>query len=384
MNKLKLKTLQTNCCCLVINKFYSIKTNIKNYGQVISDAEKVVGVPTSFLSLRCLMNDEVADIANHMRKLMGTGHPLINTAKDLIMEKDTMPKWGLIILLLSKCQQINIRLEIQPDLTEGILPQQRTLAEVTEMVRISNVLHNSIVNHEKSDTSNSYGNKLALLSGDFLLSTSFKLLAEMRNQEVNLLISTALRDLNESNFIEPRDKQNKPLPAKPLKKKTEIEVPVELTMQPYKISEYLGSAKSEWTIRSLLGGATLMARSCEATMILSENIPYQNSAHVFGRNMGLLFQISQELKNFQDCASVELTSAPILFHLEYEPSLYEEIVENSDKIEMDKLKNIVNNGPGIEKTIKLKKYFTNNALKALHTFPKSKARLALESIIENM
>lgn len=49
--------------------------------KAVSDAEKIVGYPTSFLSLRCLLSDELSNIALHMRKLVGTKHPLLKTAR---------------------------------------------------------------------------------------------------------------------------------------------------------------------------------------------------------------------------------------------------------------------------------------------------------------
>lgn len=64
-----------------MKRLMSTQIRQHNYNKVISEAEKIVGHSTSFLSLKCLMNDEVADIASHIRKLMGTSHPLINTAK---------------------------------------------------------------------------------------------------------------------------------------------------------------------------------------------------------------------------------------------------------------------------------------------------------------
>lgn len=49
--------------------------------KAVNDAEKIVGYPTSFLSLRWLLNDEIANVALHLRKLIGTSHPLLNTAR---------------------------------------------------------------------------------------------------------------------------------------------------------------------------------------------------------------------------------------------------------------------------------------------------------------
>lgn len=77
------------------------------------------------------------------------------------------------------------------------------------MVRTSNIIHKSILNISKDDTQIedlNFGNKLSLLTGDYLLSNSFKELAGLKCHEVNELISTCLRDLVEADFIEPRDR----------------------------------------------------------------------------------------------------------------------------------------------------------------------------------
>lgn len=52
-----------------------------HWSKVVSDAEKIVGYPTSFMSLRCLLSDELSNIAMQVRKLVGTKHPLLNTAR---------------------------------------------------------------------------------------------------------------------------------------------------------------------------------------------------------------------------------------------------------------------------------------------------------------
>ena len=51
------------------------------WASAISEAEKLVGYPTSFMSLRCLLSDELANVALQARKLVGTKHPLLKTAR---------------------------------------------------------------------------------------------------------------------------------------------------------------------------------------------------------------------------------------------------------------------------------------------------------------
>lgn len=52
-----------------------------SWSKVVSEAEKLVGYPTSFLSLRCLLSDELSNVALQVRKLVGTKHPLLSTAR---------------------------------------------------------------------------------------------------------------------------------------------------------------------------------------------------------------------------------------------------------------------------------------------------------------
>lgn len=57
------------------------QTSKPDWNRAVSEAEKIVGYPTSFLSLRWVLSDEIANVALHLRKLVGSNHPLLKTAK---------------------------------------------------------------------------------------------------------------------------------------------------------------------------------------------------------------------------------------------------------------------------------------------------------------
>lgn len=59
----------------------AVKEKKPDWNRAVSEAEKIVGYPTSFLSLRWLLSDEIANVALHLRKLVGSNHPLLKTAK---------------------------------------------------------------------------------------------------------------------------------------------------------------------------------------------------------------------------------------------------------------------------------------------------------------
>lgn len=52
-----------------------------DYSSAIKQAEKIIGYPTSFLNLRWIINDEIANIATHIRRLLASKHPLLKSAR---------------------------------------------------------------------------------------------------------------------------------------------------------------------------------------------------------------------------------------------------------------------------------------------------------------
>lgn len=65
-----------------VHEKIATKTETKNeWNRALSEAEKIVGYQTSYLSLRYLLSDEITNLALHMRKLVGSSHPLVNTGK---------------------------------------------------------------------------------------------------------------------------------------------------------------------------------------------------------------------------------------------------------------------------------------------------------------
>lgn len=307
-----------------------------------------------------------------------------------------MPAWGLIVLLISKAGGLNTYFpETEKDVTAGVLHSQRALAEVTEMIRTSNLMHKSLLNMDEKTKGDimdlNFGNKIALLSGDYLLSKSYHELACLKNQNLNELMSSALRDLVDAEFIGPRDKQHLPLPSKPTNTHTKVTIVDHFDTKPYKITEALGNPYAEWTLRNILGGASLLGKSCQGTLKLArhpENV--QELGYLFGKNLALAWQAQLEQEVFtssSSSANFSLVCAPVMIHLHYDSSLYEKIERGKDDIrdiDYEDLRRTIQNGPGLEKTKELQKQLSYNALDVLIKLPCSDARTALENIINTM
>lgn len=70
-------------------------------------------------------------------------------------------------------------------------PQQKRLAEITEMIHTASLFHDDVIDkattrRNVSAVNQVFGNKLAILGGDFLLSRASVSLARLRNFEVSV------------------------------------------------------------------------------------------------------------------------------------------------------------------------------------------------------
>lgn len=305
-----------------------------------------------------------------------------------------MQAWGLIVLLVSKAAGHSEDIpDLEQDKAAGVLHSQRALAEVTEMIRTSHLVHKGMVNLQPSinmPDDMMFGNKIALLSGDYLLSNSCSELAGLRNQDLVELMSSAVRDLAEAEFVGPRDKQNNPLPGKPRADGSDAINLVENGLEPLIVSDALGNAQAEWTVRHILNAGSLLGKSCQGTLKLAGHpIELQEKGYKFGKHLALAWQACLDQDPFLPGTTgpFSLVCAPVMFHLQHEPGLYSEIengLEDVDKVDYESIRKAVLAGPGLQLTKQLQKEHSSAAVDVLNQLPPSDARTALANIIEAM
>ena len=143
----------------------------------------------------------------------------------------------------------------------GILRKQRRLAEILEMVVAAQAIHKSVLNlplslsegdqqkeYFKEDLAQlEYGNKLAILGGDYLLASACTGLADLRNTHVVEMIAISIAEFAQSEFLGRRDVQGRFLPDN-----TQM-----LT-------------RDSWLHRNNLAHGSLMGKGCEATGMLAK------------------------------------------------------------------------------------------------------------------
>ncbi|XP_063933702.1 all trans-polyprenyl-diphosphate synthase PDSS2-like [Zophobas morio] len=212
--------------------------------------------------------------------------------------------------------------------SEKVLHCQRVTAEITKMVKIGYLMHTGLTNIDSSTKNvleKNFVNKLALLYGDYLLPISSSEIARLKNHHVQEIIFSAIRDLAESGFFGLGDPQNNPIPYKPLPEQNDVKIPYEFGIEPLKFEGILGNMKAERTLRNILSSGSLLAKCCQSSLILANHeffVP--KLAYIFGRNLALAWQTSLEKVQIKE-ERFSLVSAPVMLHLQHDPSLYTEI-----------------------------------------------------------
>jgi hexaprenyl-diphosphate synthase len=260
-------------------------------------------------------------------------------------------------------------------LAATILPTQRRLASITEMIHVASLLHDDVIDNadlrrgEKSAPS-AFGNKLSILSGDFLLGRASVALARLGSREVVELLATVIANLVEGEVLQLRATAN---PAK------------EPTPQGFE----------EYMRKTYLKTASLMAKSARAAVILggckgTEAAWLKDVAYGYGRNLGIAFQLVDDMLDYMPSTvdlgkpgsgadlRLGLATAPALFAWEEHPELGPLIArkfegEGDAEIALD----LVNRSRGMERTAALARDFAAEARRLVELLPQSPARDAL-------
>lgn len=272
--------------CVIRRQRYSFWSSINGNGlqKAINSAERVVGYPTNFSSLKFLVDEEEpTNFIKLAKKLVGSGHPLLTTARDLLSQDpySSHQLGGLWVLLISKA--VKNESDLLNDVVGGIHRKQRILAETTELISTAFLIHRSMLSLKSEEflqdlnkKTLSFGNKLSVLGGDFLLAKASLELARLENTQVVGLIAQAIGDMAEGATIEALDVQ------------------ADLTW-----------TVNDWENFVYLLKGSLMANSCKAATVLTcQPEKVQQDSFTFGKNLTLAQQCAEDIETFQNKKSI--------------------------------------------------------------------------------
>ncbi|KAK9763484.1 coq1 putative hexaprenyl diphosphate synthase [Basidiobolus ranarum] len=239
------------------------------------------------------------------------------------------------------------------------------------MIHTASLVHDDVVDDSPTrrgaaSTNAAFGNKLAVLAGDFILARTSIALARLRNPEVTELLAKVMEDLVDGEFKQLKNT-----------KQGDHEKPNMSTFEHYMDKTYLKTA-------------SLIANSCKATAILGGNTAsIAELAYSFGKDLGLAFQLVDDMLDYTTTADefgkpvgadlkLGLATAPVLFAWEEFPELGQLIKRKfSQPGDIEKAYELVWRSNGIEQTRKLAESYCQKAINAIQQLPPSQAQEGL-------
>jgi all-trans-nonaprenyl-diphosphate synthase len=313
---------------------------------------------TSATSLFSPVEADLALLTDNLKNLVGARHKILYAAAEHLFGAGGKRIRPAIVLLLARAIQLD----------GSITARHRRLAEITEMIHTASLVHDDVVDESATrrgvpTVHSLFDNRVAVLAGDFLFAQSSWYLANLDNLEVVKLLSRVIMDLAEG----------------------EIRQGLKHFDTTLSIEDYLE--------KSYYKTATLLANSAKAVGVLSDvPAPMAENLYQFGRNLGLAYQVVDDILDFTSSAEVlgkpagsDLLSgnltAPVLYALEEVPYLKTLIDrEFSEPEDFEQAIELVHASKGISRSRDLATHHVDVALACLAHLPPSESRQALEDI----
>ena len=338
--------------------FHTTQTRDSAWAAAVSVASNVVGSALKRATTGELPIDPLRTVAKEMqfltgniRKLLGSGHPSLDKVAKYYTRAEGKHIRPLIVLLMSRATSLcpktprqspyqtatGINTPLSPlsiladanpsspltdlgpadhaEAISDILPSQRRLAEITELIHTASLLHDDVIDHSVSRRGSpsanlEFGNKMAVLAGDFLLGRASVSLARLRNSEVIELLATVIANLVEGEFMQLKN-----------------------TARDERSPKWSEDALTYYLQKTYLKTASLISKSCRAAAILGgSDAATVEAAYSYGKNIGLAFQLVDDMLDYTRSAKelgkpagadlqLGLATAPLLFAWKSMPEL---------------------------------------------------------------
>ncbi|XP_031092382.1 solanesyl diphosphate synthase 1, chloroplastic [Ipomoea triloba] len=326
------------------------------------DLKKDSGSPISVANLFEVVTDDLLTLNKNLQSIVGAENPVLMSAAEQIFSAGGKRMRPALVFLVSRATAETAGLK---ELTK----EHRRLAEIIEMIHTASLIHDDVLDESdmrrgKETVHQIYGTRVAVLAGDFMFAQSSWYLANLENIEVIKLISQVIKDFASG----------------------EIKQASSLFDCDVRLEDYL--------IKSYYKTASLIAASTKGAAIFSGvDSEISEQMYQYGRNLGLSFQIVDDILDFtqsaeqlgkpagSDLAKGNLT-APVIFALENEPKLRDMIEsEFCEAGALEEAIGVVKSCGGIARAQELAREKAGIAIRNLECLPPSPFRVALEEMV---
>ncbi|XP_077993618.1 all trans-polyprenyl-diphosphate synthase PDSS1-like [Glandiceps talaboti] len=256
----------------------------------------------------------------------------------------------------------------QAGLEDQVLNTQYRIAMIAEMIHTASLIHDDVIDaantrRGKPSVNKVWGQTQAILAGDYVLSISSMMLAQIGNKSVVVVLSQVIDDLVRGEFMQLGSKQD----------------------ENERFNHYLQKTYKKT--------ASLLANSCKAVAILGNcSAAVTEIAYQYGRNIGIAFQLIDDMLDYISSDSLMgkptstdlklgLATAPVLFACQQYPELNSLIMRRfSEPGDVERARQLVSQTDSIEQTKYLAKQYCQEAIKQISGLTESSSRQALISL----
>ena len=321
---------------------------------------------------------------------------------------------------------------------DGITEGQRRLAEISEMIHTASLLHDDVIDEAATrrgaPSANSvFGNKVAVLGGDYLLARASVALARLRHPLVVELISTVIEHLVKGEIMQLKPslqcgqcepdqshysaRQQQSQGQGQMTAEAEAEASQRRRVDVSDSAAFFRSAcphssghassaaslafqadLSHYLTKSYYKTASLLANSCLSAALLGGHpLRVQTLAYEFGKHLGLAFQVVDDMLDARQSAEAlgkpamnDLASgaatAPLLFALRAFPREALPILQRrgSEPGDVERMRALMADSRALEQTQRLAEECAEAALAALLQLQPSAAQSALVQLVSKV
>jgi len=332
-----------------------------------TDTSESLHPPIPHIEPHKLAEHDLHDIVKDIRKELGGNHPELCNVAAYYFDGQGKAVRPMMSILMARA--INAHLHGN---NSFILPTQKQLALVSEMIHTATLVHDDVI--DTSDTRRGkpsvnalFGQKKAIIGGDYILAKAGAMVARINNDEVTQILAQVLEDLVQGEFMQMGANEGT----------TE------------KFTHYIGKTFNKT--------ASLIAYTCKGVAILGgSDESLAEMAFQYGKHVGIAFQLIDDLLDFVSSTAtmgkpaaadlqLGLATAPVLFAAQKHPHLNELIERRFSKDgDVQKALDCVHNSDGLEQTKYLAQNYCLEAVRFANTLRDSPYQKGLISITEKV
>ncbi|XP_045207315.1 all trans-polyprenyl-diphosphate synthase PDSS1-like isoform X2 [Mercenaria mercenaria] len=309
-----------------------------------------------------LVETEINSITQDIRRELVTVDPELLSVAEYYFDGQGKLFRPMLIMLVAKALNFHVNKQ------DCLLPSQQKIAMIAEMIHTASLMHDDVIDaadtrRNKPSINQVWGQKKSIIAGDYVMAMASIALARIRDEEVVSVVSQITEDLVRGEFMQLGSKEN----------------------DEERFNHYIN--------KSFKKTASLLANSCKAVAVLGKcDEELAEAAFNYGKNIGISFQLIDDLLDFTSCDQVMgkptaadlklgLATAPVLYAARKYPQLNALIMRRfSQEGDIELTRELVAKSNGVSETRKLAEQHSEEAVKQIKTLQKSDCLKALEVI----